>query len=234
MAAVKAQELRVAGSRCQEADPMSRQNAAQWMLDRCDFRFRPQESVAAPACVFDETIASSHGRDAVTENSAQVSNLLVEHRGVGIRIAVGGKQQGMSALNADVLVMIVPIDKVLIRVMSEKTGQRVTDVRQGTVRSKIRGPTPAGPAGRIRVCKEGVIVDVVAPQRATYSLCATEDGSCSRHGDLLYEAGIPPRIAHPAKGDYTYADVERTEGSSAPRLLQTAWKIRLFEPALQG
>lgn len=109
---------------------MSRDDAAHWMLDRHDFRIRPQKSVAAPARVLDETVPIRHARHVVTEYSAQVPHLLVEHRGVGVRIAVGGKQQGMSALNADVLVMIVPIDKVLVRVMSEKTGQRVTDARQ--------------------------------------------------------------------------------------------------------
>jgi hypothetical protein len=126
----------------------------------------------------------------VTEYSAQVAHLLVENRGVGVRIAVGGKQQGMSALNADVLVMIVPIDKGLIRVVSEKTGQRVTDTRQGTVRAEVRGPAPAGPLGRIWRCEKNMIVDMVAPQRAAYCLGATEAGSYSSHGISFYGAGF--------------------------------------------
>ena len=171
---------------------MSRYDAAQGMLDRCDLQFRPQKSVAAPARVLDETVPIGHARHVVAEYSAQVAHLLVEHRGVGVRIAVGGKQQGMSALNADVLVMIVPIDKVLIRVVPEKTGQRVTDTRQGTVRAEVRGPAPAGPPGRIRRCEKNMIVDMVAPQRAAYCLGATEDGSCSSHGISFYEGGIQP------------------------------------------
>jgi hypothetical protein len=171
---------------------MSRYDAAQWMLDRFDFRFRPQKGVTASARVLDETVPIGHGRHVVTEYSAQVTHLLVEHREVGVRIAVGGKQQGMSALDADVLAMIVPIDKVLIRVVPEKTGQRVTDTRQGTVRAEVLGPAPAGPLGRIGRCEKNMIVDMVAPQRAAYCFGASEGGSCSSHGISSYEGGIQP------------------------------------------
>jgi hypothetical protein len=64
------------------------------------------------------------------EYSAEVSHLLVEQPGAGVRIAVSRKEQWMTALNANVLVMIVPIDEVLIRVVPEKTRQRVADARQ--------------------------------------------------------------------------------------------------------
>jgi len=130
MAAVHAQVFRVTGPRRQEADPMSRQDAAHWMLDHLDFRFRPQESVAAPARVLRETVPSRHARHAMPEYSAEVSHLLVEQPGAGVRIAVSRKEQWMTALNANVLVMIVPIDEVLIRVVPEKTRQRVADARQ--------------------------------------------------------------------------------------------------------
>ena len=156
----------VARSRRQEADPVSRYDAAQWMLDHRDFRFRPQKSVAASARVLHESIPGGHARHVMTEYSAEVPHLLVEQRRAGVGIAVSGKQQGMTALNANVLVMIVPIDEVLIRVVSEKTRQRVTNARQGSIQAEVCGPASAGPMGRIPGCEKNMIVDVVAQQRA--------------------------------------------------------------------
>jgi hypothetical protein len=56
----------------------------------------------------------------MTEYSAEVAHLFLEQRGAGVGIALSGKQQRMTALNTHVLVMIVPIDEVLIGVVSEK------------------------------------------------------------------------------------------------------------------
>jgi hypothetical protein len=56
----------------------------------------------------------------MTEYSAEVPHLLVEQPGGGVGITVSCKQQWMAALNAHVLVMIVPIDEVLIGMVSEK------------------------------------------------------------------------------------------------------------------
>lgn len=197
---MQAQKLRVSGPRCQKADPVSRYDAAQWMLHGFDFRFRPQKSVAAPTRVLDETVPIGHARHAVAEYSAQVAHLLVEDRGVGIRIAVSGKKQGMSALNADVLVMIVPIDKVLVGVVSEKTGQRVTDTRQRAVRAEVRRPASAGPTRRVRRRQKNMIVDMVAPQGATDCLGAAEDGSFSRHGYLgMGEQNLPTPRKRPIR-----------------------------------
>ena len=194
------QKLSVSSPRRQKADPMSRYDAAQWVLDRRDFRFRPQKGVAAPTRVLDESVPIGHARHAVTEYSAQVAHLLVEDRGVRIRIAVSGKQQGMSALNADVLVMIVPVDEVLVGVVSEKTGQRVTDTRQRAVRAEVRCPAPAGPTRRIRRFEKNMIVDMVAPQGATDCLCAAEDGSFSRHGYLgMGEQNLPTPRKRPIR-----------------------------------
>jgi hypothetical protein len=75
----------------------------------------------------------------------------------------------MTALHANVLVMIVPIDEVLIRVVSEKTRQRVTDARQRAIEAEVCGTASARPLGRIGGCEKDMIVDVVAPQRAGYS-----------------------------------------------------------------
>jgi len=166
---VQAQVFRITRPRRQEADPVPCQDAAQWMLDHRDFRFRPQKSVAASASVLHETVARGDARHAMTEYSAEVPHLLVEQRGAGVGIAVSGKQQGMAALNADVLVMIVPIDEVLIRVVSEKTRQSVTDTRQRTIHAEVFDAASARPLGRIGGCEKDVIVDVVAPQRAGYS-----------------------------------------------------------------
>ena len=145
---------------------MSRYDAAQWMLDHRDFRFRPQKSVAASARVLHESIPGGHARHVMTEYSTEVPHLLVEKRRVGVWIAASGKQQGMTALDAYVLVMLVPIDEVLIRVVSEKAGQRVTDARQASIQAEVCRPAPARPMGRIRGCEKNMIVDVVAPQRA--------------------------------------------------------------------
>jgi hypothetical protein len=103
------------------------------------------------------------------EYSAEVPHLLVEQRGEGVGIAVSGKQQGMTALDAYVFVMFVPIDEVLIRVVSEKTGQRVPDARQRAIQAEVWRTASARPIGRIRACEKNMIVDVVAPQRAGYS-----------------------------------------------------------------
>jgi hypothetical protein len=169
MAAVQAQVFRVTRSRRQEADPMPRYDAAKWMLDHRDFRFRPQESVAASARVFHEPIPTRHTRNVMTEYSAEVPHLLVEQRRAGVGIAVSSKQQRMTALHANVLVMIVPIDEALIRVVSEKTGQCVTDARRRAIQAEVCGTASALPMGRIRGCEKNMVVDVVAPQRAGYS-----------------------------------------------------------------
>jgi hypothetical protein len=105
----------------------------------------------------------------VPEYPAEVPDLLVEQRGLRVWIAVSGKQQRVAALDAHVLVMIIPIDEMLVRVVSEKTGQRVTDARQGAVEAEVRGTAPARPLGRIGGCEKDMIVDVVAPHRAGYS-----------------------------------------------------------------
>jgi hypothetical protein len=103
------------------------------------------------------------------EYSAEVPHLLIEQQRVGVGIAVSSKQQRMTALYAYVLVMIVPIDEALIRVVSEKTGQCVTDARQRAIQAEVCGTASALPMGRIRGCEKNMIVDVVAPQRAGYS-----------------------------------------------------------------
>jgi hypothetical protein len=146
---MKAQILRISSSRCQKADPMSRHDTAQRMLDRRHFRFRPQKSVTASARVLYETVSSGHARHVMTEYSAQVPHLLVEQRRAGVGIGVSGKQQRMPALNTDVLVIVVPIDKVLIRVVSEKTGQRMTHVCQRPIDAEVWRPTSARSMGRI-------------------------------------------------------------------------------------
>jgi hypothetical protein len=75
----------------------------------------------------------------------------------------------MTALNADVLVMIVPIDEVLIGVVSEETRQSMTDARQGAVEAEVFGAASARPLGGIGSCEKNMIVDVVTPHRAGYS-----------------------------------------------------------------
>jgi hypothetical protein len=166
MAAVQAQVFRVTRSRRQEPDPMPRYDAAQRMFHQRDLRFRSQKRVTASARVFDETIPTGHARHVMTEYSAEVAHFLVEQRGAGVGIDLSGEQQRMTALNANVLVMIVAIDEVLIRVVSEKTRQRVSDARQGTIEAEVCGATSAAPPGGIRRFQKNVIVDVVAPQRA--------------------------------------------------------------------
>jgi hypothetical protein len=105
----------------------------------------------------------------MTEYSAQVAHLLVEQRRGGVRIAISGEQKWMTALNANVLVIIVPIDQVLIRVVSQKTGQGVTHMRQRAIEAEVCGTAPARAMGRVRGCEKDMIVDVVAPQPASYS-----------------------------------------------------------------
>ena len=128
---------------------MPRHDTAQRMLDRRHLRVRSQKGVTASARVFYETVPSGHARHVMTEYSAEVPHLLVEQRRAGVGIAVSGKQQRMPALNTDVLMIVVPIDEVLIRVVSEKTGQRMTHVCQRAIDAEVRRPTSARPVGRI-------------------------------------------------------------------------------------
>jgi hypothetical protein len=99
------------------------------MSHYCDFRFRPQESVAASTRVLGETVSGGHQRYVMPEYSAEVPHFLVEDGSFGVGITVSREEEGVAALNADVLVMAVALDKALICVMAKETRERMTNAR---------------------------------------------------------------------------------------------------------
>jgi len=56
---------------------------------------------------------------------------------VRVGITVSGEEQRMAALNADVLVITVPVDETLIGVVAEEARQGVTDTRRRAVQREI-------------------------------------------------------------------------------------------------
>ena len=165
MAAVLADVLGESGARGDEGDPVPREDANRRMLHDDQIALGLQKRVPAETCVLDKPIARGDPRDPVTDQPAQITNLLVEDGGVGVRIAIGGKQQRVTALHAHVLVIAVAIDQPLICVMSEKTREGMSDARRTAVGEEIRLAAPAIAVGAV-VSAKHVIVDVMAPHGA--------------------------------------------------------------------
>jgi hypothetical protein len=124
-----------------------------------------QKRVAAEARVLFEPVARRDVADAMPEETAQVTHLLLERRRRRIRIVLGVEQQWMAALRADVFVTAVAIGELLVVVLAEKTRQRVANTRDRSIFSQVFGSAPAPPVVAARLL-EDVVVNVMTPERA--------------------------------------------------------------------
>ena len=168
MPAVHAHVLGIAASPCQEANEVAGNDADGRMTELADAAGRRlldalQERVTAEACVLLESVASHDVTDAVTEEPAQVSHLLLEVRWCRVRIARAVEEQRMPALAADVFVTAVAIGELLVIVLAEKARQRVPNVRDRSILAEVFGSASAAPAVSPRLL-EDVVVHVMAPQ----------------------------------------------------------------------
>jgi hypothetical protein len=118
--------------------------------------------VTAEAGVFLEAVACRDVARAMAEQAAEVAHLLLERRRRCIRIVLRLEQQRMPALCAHVFVTAVAIGELLVVVLAEEAGQRVTDPRDRAVLGQVFGAAPAS-ASRPLGLLEDVVVDVMAP-----------------------------------------------------------------------
>lgn len=102
-----------------------------------------QEAVTAAAGVLDEPVACGNGADAMPEESAGVADLLRESLPVCERILELGVDQRVTAADADVLVNPVAVDEPDVRVMAQKTRQRMADMRCRAVVGQVFQPASA-------------------------------------------------------------------------------------------
>ena len=135
----------MAGPRRHEHDPVREEEAADRMADLVRAARRLQEAVTAATGVLDEAVACGHGADAMPEESAGVADLLRESVPVCERILELGVDQRVTAADADVLVNPVAVDEPDVRVMAQKTRQRMADMRCRAVVGQVFQPASAPP-----------------------------------------------------------------------------------------
>jgi hypothetical protein len=123
-----------------------------------------EEGVTAEAGVLLESVAHRDVPRTVAEEAAQVAHLLLERRRRCIRIVLRLEQQRMPALRAHVFVTAVAIGELLVVVLAEETGQRVTHARDRSIFRQVFGSAPASPRRSFGLL-EDVVVDVMAPQK---------------------------------------------------------------------
>ena len=119
--------------------------------------------MATETGVLPKPITSGDVADAVTEQTAEIADLLLEGRRRRIGIVFGFEHQRMPALRAHVFVAAVAIGELLVIVLAEKTRQRVTNPGDRAVLGQVPGAA-AAPAPVAGGLLEDVVVDVVAPQ----------------------------------------------------------------------
>jgi hypothetical protein len=105
-----------------------------------------EERVAAEARIFLEAVTRRDEPGAMTEQPAQIANLLLERRRRQVRVVLGLEQQRMPALRAHVFVTAVAIGELLVIVRAEKTRQRVTHARDRPILGQVAGAAAAPPA----------------------------------------------------------------------------------------
>jgi len=112
-----------------------------------------------------ESVARRHVPHAVAEQSAEVSDLLLERRCRRVRIVRGVEQEGMPALRAHVFVAPVAVGELLVIVLPEKARQRMTDARSRPVFRQIVRSTPAPPPLALSPF-ESMVINVMSPNEA--------------------------------------------------------------------
>jgi len=162
MAAIAAHIFNITGTSREIPDAVSAKDTNRPMIDVCPLVSGLQKCVAAVTGKLAIPITVRHHMYTVTEEATEIAHLLVEERRPLIGIFSRLEQQGMTTLHAHILVMTVALNEFLIGVVPQKTGQRVSDVRQRTVLAEIR---PAAPASALEKCfrLKSVVVDLVTP-----------------------------------------------------------------------
>jgi hypothetical protein len=133
MAAIVADVLGVALPARQEANAVGGEEAEERVANPAGMVLLFQEAVTAVARVLDEPVSHGHGVDAMTEQPAGVSDLLGEALAMSKPVRTGGKNQWVTAANAHVLVHPVAIRQTNVRVVAQETGERVPNVRSGSI-----------------------------------------------------------------------------------------------------
>jgi hypothetical protein len=140
------------------------------MTDDLQRRLRPQERVAAGTGVFGQPVPFAHAVHAMSEQAAQVTDLLWEGVLASMGIARLVEQEGVAAAFAEVLVMPFSSARTPVAVMPQETRQRVTDPRRAAVAGQDGA---AAPADAVRCLPEDPIVDRVAQARSDPSSATT-------------------------------------------------------------
>ena len=184
----------------EESNPVPSDDADHRVTDFRQTFLGSKERVAAVARIFDQAVPASGAFDPVSEESAEVANLLCESRGGGVWVAVSPEQQGMAALDAHVFVIAPAIGQPFVSVMPEKTGQRMTDPRQRRCVLGEIGRAAAALTRRRRGGFEDMVVNVMAPDPAREA--SQQIGMIDSHdSNLLADlAAACARCACPAAG----------------------------------
>lgn len=165
MAAVVADVLGVALPARQEANAVGGEEAEERVANPAGMVLLFQEAVTAVARVLDEPVSHGHGVDAMTEQPTGISDLLGEALAMSKPVRTGGKNQRVTAANADVLVHPVAVGQTNIGMVAQETGERVPNVGSGSILAQILRAAPA-PAGSVGRPPEHFVVNHVPPQRA--------------------------------------------------------------------
>jgi hypothetical protein len=151
----------------QKVDEVARNDADGGMANPAPHLDLLQERMTAEAGVLLESVARRDVARAMSEQTAEVADLLLEGRRRRIRIALRIEQQRMPALRADVFVTAVAIGELLVIVLAEKTRQRVTNAGDRAIFGEVFGSATAAPP--VTACLlEDVVVNVMAPQETRH------------------------------------------------------------------
>lgn len=107
-----------AAARPDKRDPVPEEHAGERVTnDPAPLRL-PDETVAAMARVFRSAVADGHRVNAMTEEAAQITDLLPEARQAAVRVGLAFEQQRVAAADARILGVPVATNDFLVGVMT--------------------------------------------------------------------------------------------------------------------
>ena len=145
MPAIAADELGVAGARGDVAETVRREEADEGVPNLPADELVFQKRMSAEAGVFDEPVAFGDGMHVMAEQTARVAHFLVERLALREPVVTGVEHEGMSAPDADILMMSLPRREPYVGVVAKEAGKRVADAGQGPVFCQVSAAAPASP-----------------------------------------------------------------------------------------
>jgi hypothetical protein len=160
---VLADVLRISGPFGQEMNEVARDHADGRMADLPHLRLALEKRMPAEAGIFLEPISRRHMADSMSEQPAQVADLLLERRRGRIRVVLRVEQQWVAALAADVFMTPVAVGELLVIVLAEEAREGMPHSGGRSVLGEVIGAAPALPSLSFGVL-EDMVIDVMAPE----------------------------------------------------------------------